>query len=232
MSHDLVVHELPGGGHAVLTTRLHGNMSSVGGEGSEHGLRSRERLRGALGVERRVRGYQVHGTVVGRVRDDLTLPEDDGAQPTFEADGHAVAAPGVAAMVLTADCIPVVLGAQDAVASLHAGWRGLEAGVLEEGVIALRDVGGRGEIVAIVGPCAGSCCYEVGEEVHAAFGGSHRHGSNIDLRAIAHERLLSAGVTEVRDVDACTICDDRYFSYRREGARAGRQAAVAWISER
>jgi YfiH family protein len=188
-----------------------------------------------------VRGYQVHGTVVGRVHANDTsgagphaapVGGDDGTQPTFEADGHAVVVPGVAAMVLTADCIPVVLGAEGAVASLHAGWRGLAAGVLEEGVLALREVGGRGDIVAIVGPCAGACCYEVGEEVHAAFGGAHRHGSHIDLRAIAHEQLLSAGVAEVRDVEACTICDDSYFSYRREGARAGRQAAVGWIEDR
>ncbi|HEY8304799.1 MAG TPA: laccase domain-containing protein, partial [Solirubrobacteraceae bacterium] len=60
--------------------------------------------------------------------------------------------------------------------------------------------------------------------------GAHRHGSRIDLRAIARERLLAAGVAEVRDVEACTICDVRYFSYRREGARAGRQAGVAWLS--
>lgn len=207
-------------------------MSSVGGEGAEGGLGARNRLREALGVSGVVRGYQVHGTEVGRVREGFLPPEDGETQPTFEADGHAVAAVGVAAMVLTADCMPVVLGAEGAVAALHAGWRGLAAGVLEEGVVALRDVGGRGEIVAIVGPCVGACCYEVGEEVHAAFGGSHRHGSNIDLRAIAHERLLAAGVAEVREVGACTICDERYFSYRREGARAGRQAALAWIEER
>jgi YfiH family protein len=216
-------------------------MSSVGGEHAEGGLRARERLREAVGVRGVVRGYQVHGTVVGRVYANgaagegvqaRVVVEDDGTQPTFEADGHAVAVPGVAAMVLTADCIPVVLGAEGAVAALHAGWRGLEAGVLEEGVMALRDVGGQGAIVAIVGPCAGRCCYEVGEEVHRAFGKAHRHGSHIDLRAIARDRLLAAGVAEVRDVEACTICDERYFSYRREGARAGRQAALAWIEER
>lgn len=207
-------------------------MSSVGGEGAEGGLRARERLRKALGVSGVVRGYQAHGTVVGRVGEGFTPAEDGETQPTFEADGHAVAASGVAAMVLTADCIPVVLGAEGAVAALHAGRRGLAAGVLEEGVVALRDVGGRGDIVAIVGPCAGRCCYEVGEEVHGAFGHVHRHGSHIDLRAIAHDRLLAAGVAEVRDVDACTICDERYFSYRREGARAGRQAALAWTEER
>jgi YfiH family protein len=227
-----VVHVLPGAGQAVFSSRRQGNMSSVGGEGAEEGLGARERLREALGVRGVVRGYQVHGTVVGRVHTGSTPPADRETQPTFEADGHAVAASGIAAMVLTADCIPVVLGAEGAVGALHAGWRGLGAGVLEEGVVALREVGGWGDIVAIVGPCAGACCYEVGEEVHAAFDGAHRHGSHIDLRAIARERLLAAGVAEVRDVDVCTICDERYFSYRREGARAGRQAALAWIEER
>lgn len=203
-----------------------------------------------------VRGYQVHGTVVGRIYADASrrwpidghddrrsVPEgaadvpdvrtlrDGLVQPAFRADGHASAAPGVAAMVLVADCLPVVLAARGAVAALHAGWRGLAGGVLEEGVRALRDVGGTGAIVAVLGPCAGRCCYEVGEEVHAAFGGAHRHGALLDLRAIARERLLAAGVAEVRDGDAaCTICDERFFSHRREGERAGRQAAVAWLS--
>ena len=133
-------------------------------------------------------------------------------------------------MVLTADCVPVVLGAGGAVAALHAGWRGLAAGVLEEGVRALHDVGGVGDAVAVVGPCAGACCYEVGDEVHAVFVGAHRHGRAIDLRAIARERLRAAGIDEVRDVGGCTICEKRFFSYRREGARAGRQAGLAWLA--
>jgi polyphenol oxidase len=152
-------------------------------------------------------------------------------QPAFRADGHAVAAPGIAAMVLIADCVPVVLAARGAVAALHAGWRGLVAGVLEEGMRAIRDVGGGGPVHAVVGPCAGACCYEVGEEVHAAFGRTQRGGgAHIDLRAIAHERLLGAGAAKVSDVQACTICDERYFSHRREAARAGRQAALAWLA--
>jgi hypothetical protein len=213
-------------------------MSSVGGDGAEHGLEARERLRETLSVRRLVRGYQVHGTVVGRVLADGERQglagnafecEDSARQPAFEADGHAIAAPSLAAMVLTADCIPVALGAQGAVAALHAGWRGLAGGVLEEGVRALREVGGRGRVVAVVGPCAGLCCYEVGEEVHAAFAGVHRNGRLIDLRAIAHERLLAADVAEVLDARACTICDERFFSHRREGIRAGRQAGLVWI---
>jgi polyphenol oxidase len=232
-----MAYELPGGGRALFTARAHGNLSSVGGEHTEHGLKTRERLRETLGVRRLVRGYQVHGTVVGRVFADgeqacspLTLEDDSAQQPSFEADGHAVAAPGVAAMVLAADCIPVVLGADGAVAALHAGWRGLAAGVLEEGVRGIREVGGVDDIVAVIGPGAGPCCYEVGEEVHYAFGGAHRNGRLIDLKAIARERLLAAGVAEVEDLEVCTICDERFFSYRREGVRAGRQAGVAWLS--
>ena len=231
------IFDLPGGGRALFTTRAHGNMSSVGGAGCEDGLAKRERLREAVGVRVLVRGYQVHGTVVGRVLSDghrtgspNAFEEIDGEhQPTARADGHAVAARELGAMVLAADCMPVVLGAEDAVAALHAGWRGLAAGILEEGVRALHEVGGRGEIMASIGPCAGACCYEVGEEVHAVFGAVHRDGRSIDLRAIARKRLLAAGVAEVLDIDACTICDKRFFSHRREGARAGRQAAVAWL---
>ena len=134
-------------------------------------------------------------------------------------------------MVLSADCLPVALGAPSGVAMVHAGWRGLAAGVLEEGVRTLRELVGPQEVVAVIGPGAGVCCYEVGPEVHAALGartgGARRR---IDLRAIARERLLAAGVAEVRDAGPCTICDERFFSHRREGARAGRQAGVAWLS--
>jgi YfiH family protein len=248
---------LPGGARALFTDRSWGNMSSVGGDGADGGLAARERLRAACGASALVRGYQVHGTTIGRVyadgarRGPIDGPDDrqsvpgseheladarawrDGAeQPAFRCDGHATAAPGVAAIVLAADCLPVVLAARGAVAAVHAGWRGLAAGVLEEGVRALRDVGGDGEIAAAVGPCAGPCCYEVGEEVREAFAGKGecRDGRTIDLRALAHERLRAAGVAEVRDVAACTICDERFFSHRREGARAGRQAAVAWLA--
>lgn len=246
--------DLPGGARALFTDRSHGNLSSVGGEGRERGLRSRERLRDAHGLRALVRGYQVHGTVVGRVYADAPLrwPDSD-EQPSLRADGHAVAARGIGAAVLAADCVPVVLAAEGAVAAVHAGWRGLAAGVLEQGVQALRDVGGRGAIAAVVGPCAGACCYRVDEEVHAAFAGDGpgpadenrgsaehsaatagatvavRRAGTIDLRAIAHRRLLAAGVAEVGDVTACTICDARFFSHRREGERAGRQAAIAWL---
>jgi copper oxidase (laccase) domain-containing protein len=112
---------------------------------------------------------------------------------------------------------------------LHAGWRGLAAGLIEKGVTALEDVAAHGPIVAALGPCAGACCYEVGPEVHAAFGGKGVKGM-LDLREIARDRLRAAGVANILEAEACTICDERFFSHRREGARAGRQAGVAWLS--
>jgi polyphenol oxidase len=234
---DELTFDLPGGGHALFTTRAHGNLSSVGGVDHEHGFDARERLSAQLGLPRLARSYQVHGTTVLRIHadTDVAAPDSTTAQPPVHADGHATALRDLGVMVLTADCLPVALGCSGAVAMIHAGWRGLAAGVLEEGVRAVEELGGAAnEMVAVIGPGAGACCYEVGEEVHAAFGGVHTVQSpptrNIDLKAIARERLLAAGVSEVQDVAACTICDERFFSYRREGARAGRQGAVSWLS--
>ena len=140
-SSDQLSFELPGTGRVLFTTRAQGNMSSVGGLDHEHGYDARERLRTQLGLRRLARGYQVHGTIVLRSRTDADIPEPDATttQPPVQADGHATSVAGVGAMVLTADCLPVALGAGGAVAMVHAGWRGLAAGVLEEGVWALRE---------------------------------------------------------------------------------------------
>jgi YfiH family protein len=229
---DELLFELPGRGRALFTTRAHGNLSSVGGLDHEHGFHARETLRTRLGLRRLARAYQVHGTTVLRIRADEDMPALDSptAQPPVQADGHATSIAGVGVMALAADCLPVALGSDRAVAMIHAGWRGLAAGVLEEGVRAVRELGGKEGMLAIIGPGAGPCCYEVGEEVHAAFDQVHRNGRRIDLKAIAQGRLLTAGVSEVREVGACTICDERFFSYRREREDAGRQGGVAWSS--
>ena len=223
--------DLPGAGHAVFTTRLQHNLSSVGGSDAGHGGRAHERLREQLGLRRLApRGHQVHGAAVRRVLDDPQAASKD-IRPAAEADGQATNMYGVGVMVLTADCLPVALGASGAVAMVHAGWRGLVAGVLEEGVLALRELGGEGDVAAIIGPGAGPCCYEVGEEVHAAFMGARRSGRHIDLKALARDRLHAAGVDDVQDVALCTICDDaRFYSHRRESTRAGRQAGIAWLA--
>jgi YfiH family protein len=219
--------ELPGGGRALFTDRTAGNLSTGAGEHHEQGFARREQLCERLGLQWLCSSRQTHGTNVNAV---ARVSGRAGEALAIDADGHATALQGVGAMVMAADCLPVALGATGAVAIVHAGWRGLSAGVLEAGVAALRELSEGEPIEAVVGPCAGVCCYEVGAEVHTAFGGAHSVGRHIDLRAIAHERLADAGVGRVRDVQACTICDERFFSYRREGERAGRQAGVAWLS--
>lgn len=221
--------DLPGGARALFTTRVAGNLSLSAGDGHEHGLARRQRLCENLGLEWLCASPQVHGTQIRRVRERIHR----GGRPVAEpADGHVTALENVGVMVLVADCVPVVLAAEEAVAAVHAGWRGLAAGVLEQGVAALAEIGGQGWQVAVIGPCAGACCYEVGTEALSALGlpapppGTSK--SLLDLRALARQRLLDAGVSEVLDVERCTICDRRLFSHRREGSAAGRQAAVAW----
>jgi len=219
--------ELGGGGHVLFTTRAEGNLSTSAGAGHEHGRQRRQELCERLGLRWLCASPQVHGTHVQRILEPSTGAGHPAQAP---ADGHATALSGVGAMTLAADCLPVAMSAGGAVAMIHAGWRGLAAGVLEQGMLAVRELGGDRAAAAIIGPCAGVCCYEVGPEVHALFGGAHRRGSHIALRAIARERLLAAGVGSIEDVEACTICDERFFSHRREGAQAGRQGGVAWLS--
>jgi YfiH family protein len=191
---------------------------------------NRERLAAATGCPRAhvLYGRQVHGTDVRRGGD----PPSE-RRPVAAEDGQATALPGHPALVFVADCLPLLLAAEGAVAAVHAGWRGLAGGVVGEGVQALRDVGGRGPVHALIGPGARGCCYEVGEEVHAAFAGDGaRVGDrNLDLALVARRRLEAAGVTEVHDLGLCTMCHpELFFSHRRDGGVTGRQAGVVWRS--
>jgi YfiH family protein len=219
---------LVGGARVLFTSRADGNLSTQRGVDLERGRARRDELAARLELDWLCASRQVHGVDVELIRERAG---SGGAPLALDADGHATALRGVGAMVLTADCLPVALagdGRVRAIAIVHAGWRGLAAGVLERGVAALRELGADGEIEAAIGPGAGACCYEVGADVHAAFGSEPRQ-AKIDLRAIARERLLAASVARVLDVGACTICDERFFSHRREAGRAGRQAGVVWL---
>jgi len=223
------------GGRALFTTRRGGvsegpyaslNLGRWTDDDADAVRRNRHIAAASVGVplDAVVQGRQVHGRRVER------RAAPDGA--LNEADGQATDAEGLALLVLTADCLPIALIGQTAVAMLHAGWRGLAAGILENGVRALRELGDDGELHAAIGPGAGGCCYEVGPEVHQAFGRSAEAPACIDLKAIARERLEAAGVSHVHDVGLCTICSDPslFFSHRRDGGVTGRQAGIAWRS--
>jgi YfiH family protein len=168
------------------------------------------------GARRLLQGHQVHGAHVA-------VEQGEGE----DADGQVTARPDLAPVVLVADCLPIALVAPGAVAMIHAGWRGLAGGVVAAGVAALRRLAPEVAVVAAIGPGAGPCCYEVGAEVHAAFGTS---GRTLDLKAIAAGQLAAAGVDEVHDSGLCTMCADPaiFFSHRRDGGVTGRQAGLAW----
>jgi YfiH family protein len=225
------------GGRALFTTRRGGsstgayaglNMGTTTGPQPADVLHNRHALEDSLGVTLRW-GRQVHGTFVA------VAPATPAASVEPEqADGQATVAAGVAATVMVADCLPVAIGGDGAVAVVHAGWRGLAAGIIGVGVGRLRELGARGPLSAAIGPGAGPCCYEVGGEVHAAFaaeGEAARRGRNLDLKMIAALQLERAGVELVHDVGLCTICSDRslFFSHRRDRGVTGRQAGLAWL---
>jgi polyphenol oxidase len=235
---DHIAAELPGA-RALFTTRRGGvsagpyaslNLGLWTDDEPANVHANRDRLAALAGIDRGrfAQGRQVHGAEVRA----LQAPPDPDEEPA-PADGQATSVAGVAPVVLVADCLPIALGAPGAVAMLHAGWRGLAGGVVEEGVRAVRALGGSADIVAAIGPGAGGCCYEVGEEVHAAFaphGGAVRRGRNLDLKAIAVRELEATGVSAVHDVGICTMCADPqlFYSHRRDGGVTGRQAGVVW----
>ncbi len=160
---------------------------------------------------------------------------------------------GLALAVVTADCVPVLIATPDAIAAVHAGWRGLANGVLANAAGALGASTGRGW-VAWVGPAIGACCYEV--SWHTAISVASRAGGyaivhrppstgrsrpHLDLQAAARRSLERLGVHDVRVVRRCTRCDDAdagsppasptagaWASFRRDGNAAGRNLALIW----
>jgi polyphenol oxidase len=229
---DHVVADLPGA-KALFTTRRGGvsggpfeslNLGLLTDDDSVNVNENRARVAAATGCsrERFLYGKQVHGATVRRAT------EPPGPQrPRTDEDGQATALRRHPALVFVADCTPVLLAADGAVAALHVGWRGAAAGIVGEGLVALRELGGTGPITALIGPGARGCCYEVGDEVHAHFAAyDARRGDNLDLPAVIRAQLADA---EVHDVGLCTMCwFGLFFSHRRDRGVTGRQAGIAW----
>jgi YfiH family protein len=172
---------------------------------------------------------QVHGPRV-------VVVDHPGGGSGEPADAAVSAKPGVALAVLTADCAPIGLGSPEGVLGVvHAGWRGLRAGVVESSVTAMRRLGAT-RIEAVLGPCIRPCCYSFGEEdlqeMTARYGpsvrASDKHGSPaLDLPAAVAVALHNAGARLVGEIESCTGCSGRYWSWRRN-ATPRRQATVVW----
>lgn len=170
---------------------------------------------------------QVHGDVVAVV---------DGASRTPpEADAAVTGRAGLPMVVLVADCAPVALASGTAVGVVHAGWRGLERGVVGKAVEALRALdGSTAPVRAAIGPCIRPARYEFGaaelDRMVARFGPSVRSTTGwgttaLDLPTAVTIALAAVGVTDVVDTGVCTAASVDHFSHRRDGT-TGRQAMV------
>ena len=138
-------------------------------------------------------------------------------------------------LALSADCLTIAVvrtnGDAPAVAVLHAGWRGLLEGIVEEGCASLGD----GKLAAAVGPAIGPCCYEVGEEVaepfERRFGRGLLHGRKLDLWTAAERALRARGCVDVHRFDLCTHCNpDLFFSERRTGRPRGTHGVLGLVA--
>lgn len=176
------------------------------------------------------RAKQVHGCAV--------LRRDAPSPPVEEADAVITTRPGLAVCVLTADCVPILLGdpSSGAVAAVHAGWRGTLARAAARAVEALeREFGAHREnLLAAVGPAIGPCCYEVSPDLAERFvaeiGPSacmvHPRTPRVDLWTANERVLCDAGIPpeRIEVIERCTACDaEAFFSHRRDGVRTGRQ---------
>ena len=223
------------GVQVVFTTRQGGvsegpyaslNLGTATRDDPEHVLENRRRAVAAIDGDPSTgaMAHQVHGAAVLK-------PEPLGVDRLVErprCDGLWTDEPDRTLMLLTADCLAIALARDGAVAILHAGWRGLLAGIAQAGVDAIGD-----GAHAVVGPGIGPCCYEVGEEVavpfRERFGDDVVRGRNLDLWTAA-ERAL-AGAASVERTDLCTACNPGlFFSHRRDRGVTGRQGVVARVA--
>lgn len=227
--------------HACCTTRSGGvslglyrslNLGDHVGDTPEQVARNRELLRIALNLPAEPLWLrQVHRCEVAEI---------DHATPGCVADASIARRPGQVCVVLTADCLPLLIcdrrGRQ--VAAVHAGWRGLAAGVIESTLTALGEA--PQDLLVWLGPAIGPTAFEVGPEVRDAFlaadpgaasAFSHRSGGKwlADIYALARARLAQAGVSQVYGGSDCTYSDpDRFYSFRRDGV-TGRMASLIWL---
>ena len=225
---------------ALQTTRLGGvsdspylslNLGDHVGDEPMRVAANRQRLNAWLPSEP-VWLRQVHGKTVVHVEQASCLPQADAA---VASSANAVC------VVMTADCLPLLIcdRAGSRVAAVHAGWRGLQVGVIEAAVAEMQAQ--PADLLVWLGPAIGPQAFEVGTEVRDAFTQVDAEASNAfvrtgeqkwlaDIYLLARQRLGRMDITAVYGGDLCTYTDSaRFFSYRRDGV-TGRMASMIWIA--
>lgn len=229
----------------VTTTRAGGiskppfdtfNLGDHVGDDPKAVAANRKRLATAIGVapDHLVWMNQVHGDRVVRVDEPRTSAVD-------ATDALLTTTPGLALAVVTADCVPVLLGDARAgvIAAVHAGRVGAQKGVVPRTVEAMVAAGATiGDISVLLGPAVSGANYEVpddmADEVDYVLPGSRtvtaKRTSGLDLRAGLVRQLQTLGITAVAVDPRCTVADRKLFSHRRD-APTGRLASVVWMQE-
>jgi polyphenol oxidase len=186
---------------------------------------NRQRLVTTLGKSRLITLEEVHGTNIVEVGSE-TL---SGTQ----ADGLFTRDPNVLLGIYVADCLPILFAdtQKRVVGAVHAGWRGTVGGIVSKMIKALNVE--PADLCVAIGPGIGSCCFEVQEDVAAAFKphfASHLITRSartfVDLQASNMDALQQAGVRHIEVINCCTVCSGDFFSFRRDGALLGHQAGV------
>ncbi|HEX2026375.1 MAG TPA: polyphenol oxidase family protein [Nitriliruptorales bacterium] len=219
---------------AWFTGRAADNLAHRRPHQPRHLARARRAVAAAAGLRSHDLHFmqQVHGAEVGVVTDDTAV----GAE-LRGVDVLVTATPGRALVVQVADCVPVLLAASDGpVAVVHAGRRGLRAGVVQAALDGVAALGAPPSSVrAAIGPSIGGCCYEVPPQLRDTFAAEHPAAAatttwgtpSLDLPAAVSSILESAGARVVSGPPGCTRCDPdlRWFSHRADPS-AGRQAGI------
>jgi YfiH family protein len=201
-----------------------------------------QRLESACGLagRRRCFVHQVHGSGVATVKSARGFDNSEKADALMTADPDAILS------IRVADCVPILLATADGahVAAVHAGWRGVVAGVIHQTITAMKTYS-PSSLLAAIGPCISQKAFEVGPEVAAEFtrlfddkapilwpANDSLAKPHIDLRQAVKLQLMAAGLLEdqIDTTDRCTFKDsDEFFSHRRENGITGRMAAIIGI---
>ncbi len=227
----------PANVHAMMTTRLGGfsqspfdsfNLATHVEDDLETVLENRHLLKTALNLPNEPFWLeQIHSNTVVEASGDLILPKADASFSTQK---------NVVCVVMTADCLPVLLCSKDGekIATIHAGWRGLENGIISKTVEALKTT----DLIVWLGAAIGANCFEVGDDVRNAFLKKSanyaiafkQNGSQwlADIYQLARIELAHLGISNVFGGEFCTVSDSqRFYSYRRE-KQTGRMATLIW----
>ncbi len=207
-----------------FSMRLNGTESVIEAE-------NRREFFHALGFEEAsiAAAEQVHGNNIETVR---------APGLSHETDGLVTRERGLLLVISVADCVPILMFDRKTkvAAAVHAGWRGtvesIAAGAVE---FLMSEYGSRPEdLVTFIGPSAGVCCYEVGNEVAGKFSdefiapGRAPGKFKVDLKSANAAQLIARGVTKdnIEVSEYCTICSSEFHSFRRDGDLSGRMLAV------